>query len=136
MWPNNLLEHEGNSILLHIEHNLFWSYQNFPANLLEKAKYSIYPVPDSVVTFFCSMHLTRSTGRIHTFFCKTLQDMKPQMKLFVHLLTITSSFVFCGFSLLFRRKIEKTIDYKLEILFLQKKNALIGINKFSSFHQF
>ena len=83
---------------------------------------------------FCPMHLTRSTGRI--LFCKTQQDMKPQMKLFVHLLTITSSFVFCGFSLLFRRKIEKTIDYKLEILFLQKKNALIGINKFSSFHQF
>ena len=69
---------------------------------------SIYPVPESMVTFFLLNASNQISGE-DTFFCKTQQDMKPQMKLFVHLLTITSSFVFCRFSLFFRRKIENAI---------------------------
>ena len=74
-----------------------------------KKAYSIYPVPDSMVIFFLPNASNQINGE-DTFFCKTQQDMKPQMKLFVHLLTITSSFVFCRFSLFFRRKIENAIS--------------------------
>ena len=49
-------------------------------------------MPDSVVTSFL-LHASNQINGEDTFFCKTQQDMKPQMKLFVHLLTITSSFL-------------------------------------------
>ena len=73
-----------------------------------KKAYSIYPVPDSMVIFFLLNASNQINGE-DTFFCKTQQDMKPQMKLFVLLLTITSCFVFCRFSLFFRREFENTL---------------------------